>query len=73
MQSHQGRDAPPQPRALHLDQRHDPASWANIDAIEDVIGLNILCWNTSFFIKEARDPGFVSWHQDATYCGLSSS
>ena len=30
------------------------------------------CGSTSFFIKEARDPGFVSWHQDATYWGLSS-
>jgi non-haem Fe2+, alpha-ketoglutarate-dependent halogenase len=44
-----------------------------LDAIEDLLGPNILCWNTSFFIKEARDPGFVSWHQDATYWGLSSS
>ena len=44
-----------------------------LDAVEDVLGPNILCWNTSFFIKEARDPGFVSWHQDATYWGLSSS
>jgi chlorinating enzyme len=44
-----------------------------LDAVEDVLGPNILCWNTSFFIKEAHDPGFVSWHQDATYWGLSSS
>ncbi|MEZ5815694.1 MAG: phytanoyl-CoA dioxygenase family protein [Hyphomicrobiaceae bacterium] len=43
-----------------------------LDAVEDVFGPNILCWNTSFFVKEARDPGFVSWHQDATYWGLSS-
>ena len=44
-----------------------------LDAVEDLLGPNILCWNTSFFIKEAHDPGFVSWHQDATYWGLSSS
>src|ERR1700688_4596418 len=44
-----------------------------LDAMEDLLGPDILCWNTSFFIKEARDPGFVSWHQDATYWGLSSS
>jgi hypothetical protein len=44
---------------------------AILDAIEDVIGPDILCWNTSFFTKEARSPGFVSWHQDATYWGLS--
>jgi non-haem Fe2+, alpha-ketoglutarate-dependent halogenase len=44
-----------------------------LDAVEDVLGPDILCWNTSFFIKEPHDPGFVSWHQDATYWGLSSS
>src|ERR1700675_2880254 len=43
-----------------------------LDAVEDVLGPNLLCWSTSFFIKEASDPGFVSWHQDATYWGLSS-
>lgn len=42
-----------------------------LDAVEDVLGPNILCWSTSFFIKEPRDPGFVSWHQDATYWGLN--
>jgi len=41
-----------------------------LDAVEDVIGPDILCWGTSFFIKNARDPGFVSWHQDSTYWGL---
>ena len=42
-----------------------------LDAVEDVLGPNLYCWNTSFFIKEPRDPGFVSWHQDATYWGSS--
>lgn len=41
-----------------------------LDAIEDAIGPDILCWNTNFFIKEAHSPGFVSWHQDSTYWGL---
>ncbi len=41
-----------------------------LDPVEDVIGPNILCWGTSFFIKEPRNPGFVSWHQDSTYWGL---
>ena len=27
-----------------------------LDAIEDLLGPDILCWNTSFFIKEPRDP-----------------
>ena len=41
-----------------------------LDAIEDVIGPDILCWTTNFFIKEANNPGFVSWHQYSTYWGL---
>jgi hypothetical protein len=44
---------------------------AVLDAVEDVIGPDILCWNSSFFTKEAESPGYVSWHQDATYWGLS--
>jgi len=45
---------------------------AILDAVEDVLGPNLLVWSTSFFIKEAHDPAYVSWHQDATYWGLSS-
>ena len=41
-----------------------------LDAVEDLLGPDILCWSTSFFIKEARTPDYVSWHQDATYWGL---
>jgi non-heme Fe2+,alpha-ketoglutarate-dependent halogenase len=43
-----------------------------LDAVEDVIGPNILCWASGFFHKPAHNPGFVSWHQDSTYWGLSS-
>jgi len=43
---------------------------AILDAVEGVIGPDILCWSSTFFIKEARDAGFVSWHQDSTYWGL---
>ncbi|TAK82290.1 MAG: phytanoyl-CoA dioxygenase family protein [Betaproteobacteria bacterium] len=41
-----------------------------LDAVEDLIGPDILCWTTNFFIKEAANPAFVSWHQDSTYWGL---
>lgn len=43
-----------------------------LDAVEDVLGPNLLCWSSSFFIKEPDNAGFVSWHQDATYWGLSA-
>lgn len=46
---------------------HNPAI---LDPVADVIGPDILCWSTSFFIKEADHSGFVSWHQDSTYWGL---
>ena len=50
---------------------HDLISHPRVlDAVEDVLGPNILCWGSSFFIKEPEDPGYVSWHQDATYWGL---
>ena len=42
-----------------------------VDAAEDLLGPDLLCWTTNFFIKEANSPGFVSWHQDAFYWGLS--
>jgi Phytanoyl-CoA dioxygenase (PhyH) len=41
-----------------------------LDAVEDLIGPNILCWGSSFFQKEPGDKSFVSWHQDSTYYGL---
>jgi len=44
---------------------------AILDAVEDIYGPNLLVWSSSFFIKEANDPSYVSWHQDSTYWGLS--
>ena len=41
-----------------------------LDAAQDLVGPDILNYGTVLFIKEPRDPGFVSWHQDARYMGL---
>ncbi len=41
-----------------------------LDAVESVIGPNILCWSSSLFVKEGNDPAFVAWHQDSYYWGL---
>lgn len=43
-----------------------------LDAVEDVLGPDLLCWSAQFFAKDAHDPSYVSWHQDGTYWGLSS-
>ena len=42
-----------------------------LDAVEDIIGPDILVWNSTFFIKEAKDPSYVGWHQDMVYWGLT--
>ncbi len=43
-----------------------------LDAVEGILGPNLLCWNTTFFMKEAGTGNYVSWHQDANYWGLSA-
>ena len=41
-----------------------------LDAVEDILGPDILCWSSRWFIKDKNDGGFVSWHQDVPYWGL---
>lgn len=42
-----------------------------LDAVEDLIGPDILLFGGSIFAKDGRDPRYVSWHQDSAYFGLS--
>lgn len=42
-----------------------------LDAVEDVIGPNILLFGASIFAKDGRDPRYVSWHQDSVCFGLA--
>ncbi len=44
-----------------------------VDAVEDLYGPDLFCWSSSFFIKEPRNPAYVSWHQDSTYWGLNKT
>ena len=41
-----------------------------LDAVESIIGQNILICGTTLFIKNPNEKGFVSFHQDAKYIGL---
>tara|TARA_Y100000994_G_scaffold210276_1_gene184094 strand:+ start:231 stop:1058 length:828 start_codon:yes stop_codon:yes gene_type:complete len=41
-----------------------------LDAVESLIGENILICSTTLFIKNPNEKGFVSYHQDAKYIGL---
>lgn len=68
----------PEHKAVLRNKTHLALAWADelirhpgvLDAVETIIGPNILCWGSSFFIKNAHDPSYVSWHQDSTYWGL---
>jgi non-heme Fe2+,alpha-ketoglutarate-dependent halogenase len=42
-----------------------------LDAVEDVIGPDILIHSSTIFTKYAQDEKFVSWHQDSHYWRLS--
>ncbi len=59
-------------------QAHAHSPWFNdlirhpriLDAIEDVIGPDILVWTSTFFIKEPHSRTYAAWHQDGGYFGL---
>ena len=43
-----------------------------IDAVAQVLGHDLLCWNLSFWVKEPGTGSYVSWHQDLNYWGLDA-
>jgi non-haem Fe2+, alpha-ketoglutarate-dependent halogenase len=43
-----------------------------LDAVEDVIGPDILAWESVLFSKEPQTEDYISWHQDITYWGLEA-
>lgn len=44
---------------------------AILDAVEQLIGPDILAFHTTVWLKEPGSESFVPWHQDATYFGLA--
>lgn len=44
-----------------------------LDIVEDLIGPDFSLWGSVLFIKDPGSPHYVSWHQDATYMGMSSN
>jgi len=52
----------------------DMALEANVlDAVESILGPDLMIWGADFFIKEAETTKIVSWHQDLTYWGLGAT
>ena len=46
---------------------------ALLDAIEDLLGPDLMVWSCELFIKEPGTEKVVSWHQDLTYWGLGET
>jgi hypothetical protein len=42
-----------------------------LDAVQQVLGPDLLAWNTSWFVKTPGDKSYISWHQDGAYWGLA--
>ncbi len=60
-------------------ETHFVAGWVHkivthprvLDAVESLLGENLLAWNTNWFAKMPGEKTFVSWHQDGMYWKLA--
>jgi len=68
----------PREQYLIMSETHTYLSWVYrmvshpkvLDAVESILGPNLMVWGTRWFSKMSGDKTFVSWHQDGTYWGL---
>jgi ectoine hydroxylase-related dioxygenase (phytanoyl-CoA dioxygenase family) len=44
-----------------------------IKNVSAILGPDLLVWGASLFIKSAKSPKIISWHQDLTYWGLDDA
>jgi len=44
-----------------------------LDAVQGILGPDLMVWSAEFFIKEANTKHIVSMHQDLTYWGLGAT
>lgn len=67
------------PRTIEVRQMHLHFPWACalatharvLDAVEDLLGPNLLVWATELFAKHAHDPALsIGWHRDRPYMGF---
>ena len=72
------RGLPPREHYMVTTGTHLKLRWAYgmvsqpriLDAVESILGPNLIVWGSQWFAKMPGDKTFVSWHQDATYWGL---
>ncbi len=44
-----------------------------VDAVEQLIGPDIILWESDWSVKRAKSGDYVPWHQDSPYWNLSTS
>lgn len=62
----------------HFPKLHLLTRWADdlvrneriLDAVESVLGPDLLVWGTQVFMRPARSGASLAWHQDAVYYGF---
>jgi non-haem Fe2+, alpha-ketoglutarate-dependent halogenase len=70
---------PPNQKYQVLSETHFVLPWVYeivinprvLDAVEGLLGPNLLAWNSNWFTKMPSEKSFVSWHQDGTYWKLN--
>lgn len=68
----------PRQRHVVFGQTHASLNWVYrivshprvLDAVESIMGPDLLVWESAWFIKFPQDKAFISWHQDANYWNL---
>jgi ectoine hydroxylase-related dioxygenase (phytanoyl-CoA dioxygenase family) len=67
-----------QPRTVEVRQMHLHFRWAYelathprvLDAVEELLGPNLLVWSTELFAKHPGDKVAIGWHRDEDYTGF---
>ena len=69
------------PRTVEVRQMHLHFAWAYqlashpriLDAVQDLLGPNLLIWATELFAKHPQDAAVsIAWHRDGAYMGLDA-
>ena len=72
------RTLPPRQQYHVYSETHTFLRWVHelaahprvLDAVEGVLGPDLLIWNTRWFAKLPGEKMYIAWHQDAAYWGL---
>jgi non-heme Fe2+,alpha-ketoglutarate-dependent halogenase len=72
------KNLPARQHSSVLGETHTVLNWVHrivsdprvLDAVESILGPNLLVWSSAWFPKMPGDKKYISWHQDATYWGL---